>query len=69
MPFINWQKEAVPSNYSLTIPEGILVKNIQLLGADQKIKLAQNKNAIQFTIDLKKSPKATEALVFKLNLK
>ena len=63
------EKEAVPSNYSLTIPEGILVKNIQLLGADQKIKLTQNKNAVQFTIDLKKSPKATEALVFKLNLK
>jgi alpha-L-fucosidase len=63
------EKEAVPSNYSLTIPEGVMVKGIQLLGADQKIKLTQNKNAVQFAIDLKKSPKATEALVFKLNLK
>jgi alpha-L-fucosidase len=63
------ENEAVPSGYSLTIPEGVMVKGIQLLGADQKIKLVQNKNTVQFAIDLKKSPKATEALVFKLNLK
>jgi alpha-L-fucosidase len=63
------EKEAIPGNYNVTIPEGIMVKGIQLLGTDQKIKFAQDKNAVQYNIDLKKSPKATEALVFKLNLK
>ena len=59
----------MPSNYSVSIPQGIMVKDVQLLGSAQKIKFAQDKNAIQFSIDVKKSPSTTEALVFKLNLK
>jgi alpha-L-fucosidase len=63
------ENEVVPSNYSVSIPQGIMVKDVQLLGSAQKIKFAQDKNAIQFSIDVKKSPSTTEALVFKLNLK
>ena len=61
------ENETIPENYTLQIPASSILKSIQLIGSDQKIKFKQENSTIQITVNNKKLPTSIEAFVFKLN--
>ncbi len=61
------EKEAIAETYSLKIKLGHPIKEVQILGMDQKLNYKQDNNNLTITVPSSKINTNTEALVFKIS--